>query len=133
VIFRLLVLHEYHTYSGIKKTFTISETQLGGAYCVDDVIFSEMCYNLEGGYNCANFLLFCHPAYSLYTQRAIFFKKITKKKCKLLIIGQYSMPRSIFSKSCPLKVPRHCRKRKFLYAYSSFFLRIPRIRGKSEF
>jgi len=92
-----------------------------------------MCYNLEGGYNCANFLLFCHPAYSLYTQRAIFFKKITKKKCKLLILGQYSMPRSIFSKSCPLKVPRHCRKRKFLYAYSSFFLRIPRIRGKREF
>ncbi len=74
MIFRLLVLHEYHTYSGIKKTFTISETQLGGAYCVDNVILSEMCYNLEGGYNCAHFsFVFRHSVYSLYTQRANFF------------------------------------------------------------
>jgi hypothetical protein len=56
---------------------------------------------------------------------------MTKKLILLTVHPRQAYnPSFPFSKHCPFEVPRHCWKWKFLSAYSSFFLRTWRIRGK---
>ncbi len=83
---------------------------------------------------CSFSFVFRHYAYSPYMLRAIcyFFLKITKKLNILTVYpGPVFNPTFDFSKYCPFKVSRHCWNWKFLSAYSSFFLRLPRTCGKN--